>query len=404
MRSQLIRGSILLVGIQAIGSIIIFLASTYLVDKVGFSDFGKFSTIYGFFILISSLSALGLPEYFQVWVAKKSAERGVLNVPVVGYLFVILILFTALIFAILNQLIVDWDLRPIHFVMLPFALIGFNASEMACRAGFQAGYIVIPQVISSSMSVFVWIWLVLSIYIGESVNIFTVLLFSYSMLGLPAFIYLLFRFHSADIKFFLFLPSDLGKKAFLARVSMQMLDVAPLAVTQSLGVGALSGIYAYIFRLFGPIGMLSSSLIMQLQRNAFARSKYCQISIKPFILNLAVILLFGALLAMVSPFFLKETDNNIFGMGGGLQILLIFLVCSYRAIFIAFQFLVQVYFQQINIISILGVIFFTLFVSLLTVNLSASVDIKMLPIAFVGLVSFAVGLVLSNIKIGEGLQ
>lgn len=404
MRSQLIRGSILLVSIQAVGSIIIFLASTYLVDKVGFSGFGKFATIYGFFILISSLSALGLPEYFQVWVAKNPTERGALNVPIVGYIFVILILFIGLIFAILNQLVVEWDLETIHFMMLPFALIGFNASEMACRAGFQAGYIVIPQIVSSLMSVFIWIWLVLSIYSDNSINIFTVLLLSYSILGLPSFIYLLFRFRSADVNFFLFLPSNLGKKAFLARVSMQILDVAPLTITQLLGVGALSGIYAYIFRFFGPIGMVSSSLIMQLQRNAFARSKYCQISLKPFILNLAMMLVFGALLAVASPFIFKEANNDIFGIGTGLQMLLIFFVCSYRAIFIAFQFLMQVYFQQINIFSIFLVILITLLVSLLITNFSSSIDINMLPIVFLGLVSCAVGLILSNIKIGKSLQ
>jgi hypothetical protein len=397
MKEKLIRGSIQLIIIQSGGSLVCFVASMYLLGEIGLSEFGKISTIYSVFALIGSLIAFGLPEYFQAWTAKKNNDRELLNIPIIGYLLLIILQFYLLYTPANIYLIKEWGFSIELFYAFPFAFIGYILTEMACREGFQSGKNIIPQFILSLQAVMVWLWLVIEYTLTGKINILIPLLIIYFVFGLISIIYIRKKIKFLKIKITVFPINNIGQKSFLTRVLILFYDTLPLLIAQFIGFAYIAGVYAYFARLFGPIGMISTSFIIQLQRRSFEKLNSFEKSINPFLINLFFMVIFSALIAVVSENLLINMNPNHLNENK-YQELIFFMLSLYRGMYISFQFAVQVNLNDLKFPSI-GLIYAKVIIAIISLcTFKSCINIEILPVFLILLMSGSLIIIYLDMK------
>lgn len=339
-------------------SLFTFLVANLIASRDGFAYLGEVAIVLGFVTIGSSLMALGIPEQIQKLVADVAVgnKGGVdkVEVPLYGMLLVGGAYYIYLMYGASGV----GGSPSLRSVLMLFCILFSVLNECAARLLMQTGKYVLGQITSLMPVVVLWLAVFLNFVLKTELQIVWIFAFSWGVFSF--FGYKVFRQSEIWSAQFVpvFFPGGVGLKSALVRLCISVYD-SVLLIAFSGGDPKVSGVISYVFRLFGPIAILSTAATAISQSRQFSAKYSCGDDLKRKCVRGLLVNISLALIIFLVFYTIKKWGINIELPDGFSMNLYVFvlLVCVHRSLYISYQYTSQVAILESNAVVLLPLFF-----------------------------------------------
>jgi glycosyltransferase involved in cell wall biosynthesis len=336
------RDVVISAAIQGANSFLVLCIAGYVGKYAGLATLGEIGLLLALIPVGSTLIGFGLPEQVQFDLANKKTgiekSSGLYNVCVRRQFAF------AAIGAISGLVVYFTTSSNLGLICASSCISGFSAllTEVFARIDFQLGRFARGQIVSSSASLLFWV----VVAIGTTLHLHEkpALLALFSWGGVAAVAGLMQRMNGVRLTFGVSSSGEenIGNAALSSRLLIAVGGALPYLLLNGLADKSIAGALSLVSRLFGPFGVVFSSLTMAVQRAVFVGGKNsftvarraCRLQLCAT-LAIALLLWSGMFLVPSATRLLFDSQKISFWF----PVLLILLL--HRAFSLAFQFSAQ---------------------------------------------------------------